>query len=150
MRRRGAIARIVDANCNRATEGLRVCEDVVRFGLGWEPEVRRLRRLRHGVMAQVKRLPVTPLELIRARESRRDPGRRLRSAGARSLEHVLLLNLQRAKEALRALEESSRLLAPEEAGGFQRLRFQTYDVERRLLVRLAAVRDRRRGRLARS
>ena len=134
--------RLVDANLNRAHEGLRVCEDVARFGLGWQPPYRRLRAIRHGLDAQVRRAGVRATQLVRARDSRRDPGRRARSPSVASLEQLFVMNLQRTKEALRALEEASRIFAPDATPGFQQLRFRTYDVERTLVLRLAAVRDR--------
>jgi len=87
-------------------------------------------------------MPFGAGELARVRDSRRDPGRRVYGASVRSVEHLLVMNLQRAKEALRVLEETCRLIAPNHVGGFQKLRFKTYDVERALLLRLAAVRHR--------
>jgi len=144
MSSRRAVVRILDANVNRAREGLRVCEDLARFSLGSPRHVRALRTLRHRLSAQVTRLPVDSVELVRARNSQHDTGRRFRAASAKSLEHLLLINLQRTKEAVRVLEESSRLIAPRLTPAFQRLRFQTYDAERRLLIHVATLRHRRR------
>jgi thiamine-phosphate pyrophosphorylase len=137
---RTSALRLVDANANRALEGLRVCEDIVRFHCASPRHYRRLRALRHGIAGAVRGLPVTPAQLARARESGRDVGRRSPSARVATLERLLLINLQRAKEALRTLEETSRLLSPPQAAIFQRLRFRTYDVERDLLLALDAVR----------
>ena len=134
--------RLVDANLNRAHEGLRVCEDVVRFGLGWPAPYRRLRAIRHGLDRELRRAGVRAAQLVVARDSRRDPGRRAKSSSIASLEQLLLINLQRTKEALRAVEEASRIFAPRTTSGFQQLRFRTYDVERTLVLRVAAVRDR--------
>lgn len=143
---RDDVLRMLDANINRAREGLRVCEDVVRFCLSdtkkrqggrFRPHAQRLRAVRHALDAAVRDLPVKPLELVRARDSRRDPGRRFASSSVESIERLLLLNLQRAKEALRVLEESCRMAAPRAHGAFQRLRFRTYDVERDLLINFA-------------
>jgi len=142
MADRKAVWRILDANINRALEGLRVCEDLVRFHLGSESHYRRLRTLRHALTFQIRRLPVNPIAMLRVRNSRLDPGRLARASSVESLEHLLLINLQRVKEAIRVLEESSRLIAPRQALGFQRLRFRTYDVERDLLIRVATLRHR--------
>ena len=139
---RTAVLRMLDANANRALEGLRVCEDVVRFHLGASRVFRHIRALRHGVAAAVARLPVRPTELVRARDSARDPGRSAPASAVPSLERLLLINFQRAKEALRTLEEAARLLAPRHTAAFQRLRFRTYEVEREALLRVAAVRHR--------
>ena len=85
---------------------------------------------------------MTPRELIHARASGRDIGRRAVSGRVGSLERACLINLQRAKESLRVLEECARYLAPRQAGAFQRLRFRTYEVERALLFALATLRHR--------
>jgi len=139
----------MDANANRAREALRVCEDVVRFAAGPASAFRALRTLRQSLNAQLRRLPVSTAQALRARDSLRDPGRGAASGSVKSVEHLLLINLQRAKEALRVLEECCRLLAPRQARRFQSLRFRTYDVERDLLLRLAAVRHHRPRRRAR-
>lgn len=146
-RARSAVLRAVDANLNRAREGLRSAEDFLRFSLAMPAAYRRLRAIRHGIEAGTRALGVSQVELARARDSVTDPGRAASSSGARSVEHLVLINLQRAKEALRVLEESSRLLAPRRAAVFQRLRFQLYEAERAILLRMAALRHpRSRGR----
>ena len=137
-----SVLRLLDANANRALEGLRVCEDVIRFHLGSARAFRKTRTLRHGVARAVRRLPVGAVALIHARESGRDVGRRAPASRVDSLERLLLINFQRAKEALRTLEEGSRLLAPRYAAGFQRLRFRAYEVEREALLRVEALRHR--------
>ncbi len=142
MTARTSLLRLIDANANRALEGLRVCEDVARFHLGSPRAFRQARALRHAVAQAVRRLPATPVDLVRARESRRDVGRRAPAARVASLDQLLLINFQRAKEALRALEEGARLAAPREAAAFQRLRFRAYEVERALLLTLDALRHR--------
>lgn len=137
---RRSLLRLLDANANRALEGLRVCEDITRFHLEAPALFRRLRALRHAVARAVRGLPVRPSELARARDSRRDPGRLAPAGRVPSLERVLVINLQRTKEALRVLEECSRLVATRQPQAFQRLRFRTYEVERDLLLCLEAVR----------
>lgn len=143
MRDAEAVLRLIDANMNRALEGLRVCEEIARFHLESPQPFRRLRNLRHAVALAAERLPLRPAELVGARASRRDIGRRAPSSSVRSLEQLLLINFQRAKEALRTLEECTRLIAPSRIASFQRLRFQTYEAERDCLLRVAALRDHR-------
>ena len=140
---RGSLLRLLDANANRALEGLRVCEDIARFHLESPQGFRRLRSLRHAVAAAVKALPVGPTDSARARESGRDLGRRAEaSSSVKSLERLLLIDFQRVKESLRVLEECARLMAPRRMMRFQELRFRTYEVERDLLLSLETVRDR--------
>ena len=133
-----AVLRVVDANTNRAMEGLRVCEDIVRFNYRSPALYRRIRALRHAVAQAIRRLPVKPVDLVRARASHADVGRRAPASRIPSLERLLLINFQRTKESLRTLEESSRIIAPKHTGIFQALRFTTYDLERDVLLHLAA------------
>ena len=137
---RQSILRALDANRNRALEGLRVAEDILRFGFNAAAHVTRLRTLRHGIANAVRALPVSSHTLARARDTRTDVGRRFAGSRTASAEQLLLINLQRAKEALRVLEELSRLIAPTKARRFQRLRFDLYAQERRVLIHVAALR----------
>ncbi|MBI3083629.1 MAG: hypothetical protein HYY90_04620 [Candidatus Omnitrophica bacterium] len=141
---RRAVLRLLDANANRALEGIRVCEEIARFHLESPQAFRRARSLRHAIACAVRALPrISAQDLLVARESRRDVGRAAAASRIESLERLLLINFQRAKEALRTLEECTRLIAPSHTASFQRLRFRTYEVERGTLLRLAAVRHRR-------
>jgi thiamine-phosphate pyrophosphorylase len=135
-----SVLRLIDANANRALEGLRVTEDIVRFHVEDARMFRRLRMLRHAVAQAVARLPVGTVELVRSRNSGRDLGKRAPASRVASLERLLVMNLQRAKESLRTLEECARLVAPSQTPEFQRLRFRTYEVERDLLIRVQALR----------
>jgi len=137
-----SLFRMIDANANRALEGLRVCEDVARFHWGDAASVRRVRALRHAVARAVRALPVSAAGLAEVRAGRRDVGRRAAAEAADSLERVLVVNLQRAKEALRVLEECCRMVGGPHSAAFQRLRFQAYEVERGLLLRVASLRHR--------
>lgn len=121
-------------------EGLRVCEDIVRFHYAKPQLTRRLRSLRHGIARAVRALPIDVTELLRARDSRHDVGKRAAASSVASLEQSLLINFQRAKESLRALEECSRLITVSHSRAFQHLRFQAYALEREIL--LAIVRHR--------
>lgn len=137
---RRSVLRLLDANANRALEGLRVCEEIVRFDLEAATAFRKLRALRHAIAAATRQLPISPLALIHARESRQDIGRRAPSSAESSLERLLLINFQRVKESLRTLEECARLLAPRCSANYQRLRFRAYEVERDVLLCVAALR----------
>ena len=129
-----SVLRLIDANANRALEGLRVCEEVIRFHFEAPALFRRSRALRHAIAQAVTRLPISPRELVRARESGRDVGRSSPASRVATLERLMIINLQRTKESLRTLEECARLIAPRHTGTFQRLRFRTYEVERDLLL----------------
>lgn len=134
--------RILDANANRALEGLRVCEELVRFHLESPRMFRRSRALRHAIAEALTQLPLDVIERVRARASGRDIGKSAASTPVKSLEQLLAINFQRTKESLRTLEECTRILAPRSSAVFQRLRFRTYEVEREILLNVAAVRHR--------
>src|SRR5262245_61692060 len=57
-----SVARIIDANANRAREALRVMEDAARFALNDGPLTARLKSLRHDLRAALDRLPAGWLE----------------------------------------------------------------------------------------
>ncbi|MDP3723341.1 MAG: hypothetical protein Q8R91_07585 [Candidatus Omnitrophota bacterium] len=137
---RRAVLRVVDANANRALEGIRVCEEIVRFHLESPRVFGAIRSLRHAIARTVRALPVSAAELVESRASRQDIGRRASASRVDSLERLLLINCQRAKESLRTLEECTRLIAPMQTAAFQRLRFRLYGVERDLLRAVATLR----------
>ena len=82
---RRVVLRLIDANANRALEGLRVCEDIIRFHFESPALFRRARALRHAVAQAVTRLPMSPQELVDARASRRDIGNHAPAARVASL-----------------------------------------------------------------
>ena len=144
------ILRTLDANLNRAMEGLRVCEELVRFCGGRRSDFLRLRDIRHNLGRYITHLPLSISARLKARDTRMDPGRRLSAVDMgvkpskltqRVINHALLVNFQRAKEAFRVIEECSRLICPSRTAGFQAMRFQTYDAERKVILSLAAIRN---------
>ncbi len=139
--------RAIDAAGNRTREGLRVVEDYVRFGLDDVHLTGRLKRLRHELTAVLSRSPDWPR--IESRETRSDVGTRLSTpseATRRELDDVVLANFKRLQESLRSLEEFGKLFDPQVAAQFESLRYQTYTLERAVLLtrhsldRLAAAR----------
>lgn len=121
--------RLLDANGNRAREGLRVVEDLAR--LVWEDAAvqRRVKRLRHALRREEDRVPAA----ARSRAVERDPGARvtLRSESSRATwQDLAWANLRRTQEALRVLEEIAKLKPRRlDAGRFKRLRFEAYALE---------------------
>lgn len=141
---RKKLLRILDANLNRSREGLRVCEELARFALDDRRLTAALKAARHGVTAAAKKMPLGPGEPVSARDSRGDVGRepspleRKRRSGAAAL---FAVNAHRAMEALRVLEEASKLVEPAAGDRFKRIRFKVYDIEKRALPKLEALRD---------
>jgi hypothetical protein len=121
---------LLDANFNRAREALRVCEDLERFGARSKGRTGRLRALRHGVTAVLKKLPQK--ELLGGRDIAADAGKapHAHERHRSDLSDVYFANLQRAKESLRVLEEVLKLADPALSAQVKRIRFQVYDYEK--------------------
>jgi thiamine-phosphate pyrophosphorylase len=136
--------RIIDANLDRATEGLRVLEDVARFVLDSSPLAAKLKELRHGLHDAFAELNMC---LISARDSAGDVGRESEvvKEPAAGLIETVIANARRVEQSLRVLEELSRL--PDAVTGsaaFEEARFAVYDIEKELVSRLS-----RRDKIAR-
>jgi thiamine-phosphate pyrophosphorylase len=113
-------------------EGLRVCEEVVRFILEDRGLTEKLKRARHGVETALSLLS-SKRSLLSARDSVRDTGRRLttRQELSRSgVGDIFFANAQRVKESLRVLEEFSKLQSPAASGAFKELRYRMYEIEK--------------------
>ncbi|MDB5295806.1 MAG: thiE, partial [Phycisphaerales bacterium] len=126
------VLRLLDANANRAREALRVLEDYARFVLDDGRVSGGLKDVRHGLADALRDvLPdailhrdtpgdvgvahKTPAELVRA-----------------DLGDVVIAAGKRLGEALRAVEEYLKTIAPAAAGRVELLRYATYELERRL------------------
>jgi hypothetical protein len=127
------VARIIDVNLNRLTEGLRVVEDVVRLGLEKPRLLAGVRALRTRIGKETRALR---RRAILSRQSESDLGRgdRFDRAKRRSLEDVLLANFKRAEEAARVLEEVLKVAEPKLAGKLKAVRFRLYDLEKQAVV----------------
>ncbi len=133
------VYRVIDANLNRAREGLRVLEEVARFILEDADLSLRIKEMRHSLAAAVKDLPGGMLDLVRARDAAGDVGAGTWTEGERDrqdLFDLVLANIKRVQEAARVMEEFGKLLNPDTAG-FKKIRFDSYSLEKELLARLA-------------
>jgi len=131
-----ATLRIIDANLNRAAEGLRVLEDIARLGLNDATLSERLKTLRHEL---VHTSPVLQEGLISARAAEADVGRDTQVAAGserRDLAAAVIANSRRAQESLRVLEEMAREPGELSTDLFRRARFTLYTLEQELLARL--------------
>jgi len=131
--------RLMDANLDRLSEGLRVVEDVSRFILGNEHTTEILKRLRHELTATE---PALKNKLLASRDSEGDIGRESPVAGIerKHLIDLVTANAKRAQESLRVLEEFAKLpeTPPEIAErNFEHARFTIYEVERELTLLLS-------------
>lgn len=129
--------RLVDANLNRAREGLRLLEDVARFTLNDGSLSRKLKDIRHH-LAQAS-APMNSA-LVTARDSEHDVGAETRPStdlGRPDLPSLIVANSRRVEESLRVLEEATRTPAFEGIDwmAFQKARFALYGLEKSLLSR---------------
>jgi len=135
------LGRILDASANRAREGLRVAEDYVRFTLDDPGLTRRIKDVRHRLAEALKGLD--PDLLIGSRDTRGDVGTHIMTATERVRENsrgVLLANFKRTAEALRSLEEYSKLVDVWVSGRFEVLRYDVYTLEKLTLTAAASAR----------
>ncbi len=127
-----AVYRILDANLDRAREGIRIIEEWCRFGLNHQPLTEQLKHFRQS-LAQWH----TP-ELRMARDTPGDPGTALThpQEEARSgIRAVLQANFCRIEEALRVLEEYGKLYRSDFATACKAMRYDIYTLESQLLGR---------------
>ena len=121
-----AIERLLDANLDRAREGLRVIEDWCRFGLARPDLVSRTKDFRQ----RLGRCHQAYYKL--ARHTATDPaagmahGAQAERQGAAA---VVAANCGRVQEALRVLEEFGRALPGPLAGEAAAIRYGLYDLE---------------------
>ncbi len=133
------LGRVLDASANRAREGLRVIEDYVRFVLDDPGLTRRLKEVRHR-LAQAERGLDEQL-LLGSRDTREDVGTHIMTPSEQIREApraVLAANFKRIAEALRSLEEYSKLVDVWLAGRYEVLRYDVYTLEKLTMTAVAA------------
>lgn len=129
------IFRICDANLNRAKEGLRVIEEYIRFYIEDEKMFNEIRDVRHKLSDITKK--IYPKILVE-RDVVYDHGAKITEKNRENLKSVLTANFKRIQEALRVLEEFSRLPEfndSEKPQIFKNLRFKVYDLEKKLFLK---------------
>ncbi|MEM7622271.1 MAG: thiamine phosphate synthase [Planctomycetota bacterium] len=128
-----SIDRLLDANSNRAAEGLRLLEDIARFRLDDAGLTERAKLLRHVVRG------ACPAGAVRSRAAADDVGREITTdaEGVRaSAEGIAAAAAKRAQEALRVLEECAKLNG-RDWRALEAARYQTYELEADVMARLA-------------
>lgn len=126
-----AVCRILDANLDRAREGLRIIEEWCRFGLESASLSAECKQMRQELARWHSS------ELRAARDTPGDPGTELTHPGEEtrmSLQHVLQANFSRVEEALRVLEEYGKLYHPDMGVACKQMRYRVYVLESNLLA----------------
>lgn len=130
------IWRIIDANLNRASEGLRVIEEVARFVMDNEALTAEIKLARH-CLAEICRHPSFDYHLlVAARNAQEDVGGAhtySQSEGLRTdYKAIVIANMKRVQEAARVLEEFGKLVNPAIGQSFKQFRFMLYTLEKKL------------------
>jgi len=136
------VYRILDANCNRLREGLRVIEEAARLILNDGEIFGVIKEMRHRLLQIVNSIPGGLSALVDARDSAGDVGAESRlptEMSRANCEEVITANLKRVQEAARVLEEYGKIVREELAAGAKTLRFQAYELEKMLLPRISPV-----------
>ncbi|MFP4058519.1 MAG: thiamine phosphate synthase [Candidatus Brocadiia bacterium] len=131
-----AVARVLDANANRAREALRVAEDYARFALDSARLTAALKGLRHRLRQGLDGLGLGPDELLAARDTPGDAGTGLVAPPElrrRDAPDVARAALKRLQEALRCLEEYGKTRDPQAARALEAVRYEAYELELQML-----------------
>lgn len=133
MERKG-ILRMIDANYNRCCEGLRVVEDIFRFIDEDDALRKQIRTLRHSITRLLCDSKLRT-KAVYFRNSVQDCGRKIDTAEMkrRCTSDTLYANVQRAKESMRVIEESLKLIYPADVHHIKRLRYRLYEIERKII-----------------
>lgn len=131
------VYRIIDANINRAKEGLRVCEEITRFILNSRNLTTQFKDIRHRIDKILKYLP-PDIKLLKDRASLKDAGQKIyiNELKRKDYQDIFFANMQRVKESVRVLEEFAKLIHKNTAIKFKDLRYDIYELEKRALKKI--------------
>ena len=130
------VDRVIDANFNRAKEGLRVCEDTARFIIDDKALTAGYKGVRHDLTGAADVFGLKGI--VRSRDVTGDVGRPTTVLESKrgNVADIFYANTQRVKESLRVLEEFAKLTSPVLAERFKVLRYKVYGLEKKALERL--------------
>lgn len=138
-RQTAAVYRILDANLNRCTEGLRVTEEHLRFVCEDAHLSSICKELRHDLASCMQAIPASALHA--ARDVSGDVGTHITTDSEErrgDIKSVVTANLKRVAQSLRSLEEYTKLLAPQLAAELEALRYRSYTLERSISLLYAS------------
>ena len=126
--------RVIDANFNRAKEGLRVCEDMCRFWLEDSAMTKTFKGLRHDLTKVM--IPLGLKKLMAGRDIEGDVGRKSSKSESfrKKPSDIFYANSQRIKESLRVLEEFAKLKSAKTSQAIKALRYKVYGIEKKVLT----------------
>lgn len=125
--------RILDANLNRLREGIRVIEDILRYGFNHKDFALQLKNLRH-------RCKINNFEsFLHSRDSQNDvlkPSTKQEQNRA-NLKSIVVANFKRAQESARVLEEILKLSEVPKSEEFKEIRYTLYVLEKEILEKFS-------------
>lgn len=128
---------MLDANANRATEGLRTLEDYARLVGENAGVAEQVKHLRHQLASVLSPLPRRDRLSVRA--THRDAGTELtteQETSRHNLASVVPAACERVAQSLRNLEEFSKLISTSTSEALKQLRYEAYDVLAQCELRL--------------
>jgi len=131
------VYRIIDANINRISEGLRVLEDLARFYYQEAHLTEQIKMIRHRVRKTVNGLY---LNFLNARDSENDPGldisRKSNLDNKNNLKELIVGNFKRIQEGLRVIEENLKVIGQYELSKvYESCRYDIYTIEKIYLLK---------------
>lgn len=125
--------RILDANLNRLREGIRVIEDILRYGFNHKDFALQLKNLRH-------RCKINNFEsFLHSRDSQNDvlkPSTK-QEQNRTNLKSIVVANFKRAQESARVLEEILKLSEVSKSEEFKEIRYTLYVLEKEILEKFS-------------
>lgn len=123
------IYRVIDANLNRYKEGIRVVEDILRYGFDERENSLKLKNLRH--LANLE----NSSKFIEFRDAENDTLRPTLNLEIerKNLNSIIIANLKRSQESARVLEECFKLYDLEISERFKGARYELYTAEKDIL-----------------
>lgn len=129
------VLRILDANLNRAREGLRTAEEYARFVVNNAAALAMLKTVRRGLEGIIEALGPAAPSLLAARDVPGDIGVEPQApAERRTSNDVAQAGIKRAQEALRVIEEYSHLVATSAPALAAQARYALYEAEQCLFA----------------
>ena len=121
------INRLLDAASNRASEAVRVVEDIVRFIFDDQILTKQWKVFRHNLSSVLQTLPVELRIAFRQMDADVGSSITLSSEARRSnVAELLAANAARLQQSLRSLEEAAKLIDVSAAQEIETLRYRSY------------------------
>lgn len=122
------LKRILDANLNRAAEAARILEEIARFLMDDKDLAEKLKTMRNKIsFAQDEDYS----DFLSARDTENDVGVSIKNENERiNTDNIFKANIKRLQQALRTLAEYSGGVNAENVDLFEKLRYESYTLEK--------------------